>query len=245
MQRYFINGFLADAKTAFIRGNDVHHIKHVMRQKVADELIVCDQEGRCFLASIASLSNDEVQVDLRKELADTSTLPYITIAQALIRRERFEYMLQKSTELGVSNIIPVKTTNTIIKLDQKAQKKKQERWNLLTKEASEQSHRNSVPTVEAIATLEQLPYEDYDVVLVAYEKEHKSNYLKTVLQKKPMRILVVIGPEGGFTEKEITTLENRKNVHLVGLGRRILRSETASSYILSVLSYEYEMSEQR
>lgn len=242
MQRYFIEQLDINNNSCEIKTQDVHHIKNVMRNKVGDEIIVCDSNGVCFISRITDISNT-VKCAL-KESVQSNDLPVnVDIAQALIRRERFEYMIQKSTELGVRNIIPVKMRNSIIKLDSKKQDKKIERWNILAKEASEQSHRNILSHVDNIHTLKEINYEHYDLVLVAYEKENSSTVLKSLLSNFYQNILIVIGPEGGFTEQEIQYLESIKNSHLVGLGKRILRSETASSYILSVLSYVYEMSE--
>lgn len=241
MQRYFIEELDLTNKRCLITSSDEHHIKTVMRSKINDTIITCNKEGICYKAIIKSFSNG-VECTLTEELPSNDLIVNVDIAQAIIRRERFEYMIQKSTELGVRKIIPTKMKNVIIKIDEKKQHKKIERWNTLAKEASEQSHRNNLATVSDILTLKQINYQDYDTVLVAYEKENQSTNLKTVLTKELKNILVVIGPEGGFTPNEIEYLETIKNVELVGLGKRILRSETASSYILSVISYQYEMS---
>lgn len=242
MQRYFIKELDIDNLKCVIDTKDVHHIKTVMRSKIGDNIIVCDSFENCFQATITELSN-EVICKLEEKLPSRELPVKVDIAQALIRRERFEYMIQKSTELGVDTIIPIYTKNVIIKLDDKKQDKKVDRWSILAKEASEQSHRSKITTIKDITNLFEISFNHYDKVLVAYENEHQSNNLFKVLQTKPQNLCVVIGPEGGFTKKEIDKLSSIPNIEFVGLGNRILRSETASSYILSVISYVYEMSE--
>jgi 16S rRNA (uracil1498-N3)-methyltransferase len=241
MQRYFTSKLNQETKTAVLEGADFHHVKNVMRLKVDDQIIVCDLNSNCYLSTIKEI-NKEVNVILDKILGNTELPVKVDIAQGLIRREKFEYMLQKSTELGVRSIIPVKGKYSIVQLDQTKLAKKQERWNKITKEASEQAHRNVVVNVEDIKqSYKEIDYSKYDVVLVAYENEVNSTNLHHSLQQIYQKILVVIGPEGGLHPDEIAFFKSIKNVELIGLGKRILRSETASSYVLSVIGYRYEM----
>lgn len=243
MQRYFLD-IVDGVKKTFIEGQDYHHITHVMRSKVNDKIIVCNLNGKCYKAIILSFHEKKVEVLLEDAIPQSIKPITIDIAQALIRRERFELMLQKSTELGVSTIYPLLLKNCVVKLDANKEQKKIERWNKITKEASEQSHRSSLAFVQEVTNLQKLDYSSYDVVFVAYEKEQASNQLKTYLKHNtPSKILSIIGPEGGFDPSEITYLSSIDNVVFIGLGPRILRSETASSYLLSVLHYELEMSE--
>lgn len=240
MQRYFIENINTKVNTATIEGADFHHIKNVMRGKYGDEIIVC-KDNICYVSVIEEITDHVVHVTLKKQLASEDKGYKVTIAQGLIRRERFEYMLQKSTELGVDSIIPMISQYSIVKVDQHKTTSKLERWNKIAKEASEQSHRNTTSTVLPIQELRALSFKPYDMVLVAYEKENMSHSLKHILQTKFKNILVLIGPEGGLSEEEVQYLSGYGNVEFIGLGSRILRSETASSYILSVLNYEYEM----
>jgi len=243
MQRYF-RDFDINQNTIIIDGDDFHHIKNVMRSKVNSELVLCDLSGNCCLASIQSFNEKSLICECKKLLPSDNNKFTIDIAQAIIRRERFEYMLQKSTELGVNKIIPVNMKNCIVKLDGKKEDKKIQRWNTIAKEASEQSHRNKLAIVSNMTTLKSIDYNVYDVILVCYEKENESNKLKSIVQSnKYNKILIVVGPEGGFDQSEVEYLSTLSNSEFVGLGKRILRSETASSYILSVLFYEYEMSD--
>ena len=245
MQRYFTAHFNITTNSASLIGDDFHHIKNVMRSKVNDTIIVCDLNGNCYSSLIENITANEVHVRLTEQLPNYELNVKVDLAQSLIRREKFEYVLQKATELGVYQIIPLNAKHSIIQLESKKQDKKMERWNKITKEASEQSHRNHLVTVSNIVEgVRNLPFHVYDSILVAYEKEHLSTHLRTELKAKPQRILLLVGPEGGFHTTEIDFLSTIENVKFVGLGKRILRSETASSFLLSTITYEYEMDDE-
>jgi len=240
MQRYFVEKMNVEKKTAAISGADFEHIKNVFKSKPGDSLIVC-HEGNCFKAIIKSFKEDEVLCSLENKLESPTRDYQITIAQGIIKHGRFEYMLQKSAELGADYIIPIMSQYSIVKLNSQEASTDIERWNKITKDASEQAHRKTKCMVLPIEELHALKFKSYDIVLVAYEKENMSHSLKYILQKKFKNLLIVIGPEGGLSDEEIQFLSGYGNVEFIGLGHRILRSETASSYILSVLNYEYEM----
>lgn len=241
MQRYFIAQDAFEDKQAIIYGPDVHHISHVMRFSVGDDIIICDQQNRCHIGVIQLISSEQVVVSITTPVTNNELPVRVDIAQALIRRERFEYMLQKATELGVHSIHPITMTYCVVKWNDKKSNSKIDRWNTITKEASEQSHRSHQVVVSDVVALMQLPFQQYDIILVADETEASTTTLPQLLSKDLGSILVVIGPEGGFHPKERTALQTIPNLYQVGLGPRILRSETASSYILSVISYQYEM----
>lgn len=242
MQRYFTD--LIKNKQAILKESDHHHIKNVMRFRVGDEVSVCDMNGHCFNGTFQSIK-EEIVVSLSNELPSTELPCTVSIAQALIRRERFEYMIQKATELGMHHLIPINTKYSIVDVEEKKAAKKMERWQKIMLEASEQSRRNMVPVVDEIQHLKELDLTSYDAVFVAYEQKRQNKSLKTILENQPFKnILLIVGPEGGFHPNEIKELSTQKNVHLIGLGKRILRSETASSYFLSVLSFVYELGEE-
>lgn len=241
MQRYFVSNDAIHNKQVTIQGPDVHHISHVMRFSVGDDIIVCNQQDTCYIAVIQSISSDYVIASMTTPVMNNELPLRVDIAQALIRRERFEYMLQKATELGVHTIHPIAMTYCVVKWNDKKSRAKIDRWNTITKEASEQSHRAHQVTVNDVHDLMQLPFSDYDLVLVADESEATSVTLPSLLTPDLSSVLVVIGPEGGFHPNERKQLTKVPNLQVVGLGPRILRSETASSYILSVFSYQYEM----
>ena len=160
------------------------------------------------------------------------------------KADKLEWIIQKCTELGISEIVPVITDRVIVKLDEKSTSKKLERWNKIALEASKQSGRQKVPEVKKPINLKNLVenISKYDILLFPYECE-KETTLKSALRnldKKCKNIAILIGPEGGFSEEEVE-LFHFENVKQVTLGPRILRTETAGLVTLAMLLYELEL----
>ena len=163
-----------------------------------------------------------------------------------------ELIIQKNTEVGVKRIVPVIMERTVVKIDEKVASKKLERWQKIAEIAAKQSMRDIIPNIDNITKLKEIDTTEYDVVLVAYENE-EHNKLKDELQKlskkiegtnsnnneENFNIAIVIGPEGGISEKEIELLAE-KNAKFVSLGRRILRTETAGLVMTGNILYELE-----
>jgi 16S rRNA (uracil1498-N3)-methyltransferase len=232
MQRYFKN---TNLDTFELSSEDSYHIIKVMRNKIGDKVeVVIDK--KLYICEITDL-NDPVIVKRLEEVECDSELPcYITIAQSLVKEQKMDLILQKCCELGVSEIIPVNTTRSIVKLDKKENKKAM-RWNKILKEASEQSKRVVIPTLNDIMDIKDLAKLDYDIKILCTVNE-LSMSLKQVLTKdlKGLKILLVIGPEGGFTDKEEQTLVDNGFIS-TSFGTRVLRTETASLYVLSIINY--------
>lgn len=232
MQQYFVDKI--ENNQAVISGQDAHHIKNVMRSNIGDNLRVC-HNSVCYLGTIEELTKTVVLVSIGDTFKSTELKMNIDIAQALIKREKFELMIQKSSELGVRTILPLKAKNAVVKINQNKVDAKLTRWNTIAKEACEQSERSKLSTVTSPKTLKEIDYSVYDKVFVLYARE-ENNHLR-LENNQFENILIVIGPEGGFTQEEITALSALENSEVVSLGHRILRSETASLYMLSVLGY--------
>ena len=169
----------------------------------------------------------------------------IHIFQGLPKADKMELIIQKGTELGVAEYIPVSFKRSIVKLSGKDEMKKIERWNKISEVAAKQSGRDMIPKVRSVETVKEIKEQinDYDLFLVAYENE-KDNYIKNELleikdQKDSYKIAVVIGPEGGIDEQEIELLRN-SGAHIISLGRRILRTETVALQVASIIMYELE-----
>lgn len=238
MQRYFIENKYFNKNLIEITDKDFHHIKHVMRNKINDELVVCSYKNQAFKTKITSFQKNSVIVEIVEELAIDFNIMNLTIAQSLIRKDNFELVLQKTTELGVKEIIPLLTERSLIKVNDQA--KKLNRYKLIVKEASEQSERSNIPIITEVTKLEDLLYHKYDMVLVAYARENEDNKLSEALKTfdKSMNVLVLIGPEGGFSDKELELLKDKAK--FISLGKTILRSETAGIYITSAFRYQWE-----
>ena len=214
MQRYFAEKKINDK--FILLDSDLRHIKKVMRMKPLDEIIVV-YDNKSYLCYL----NDEYEIILKETLNEQiDKLPEISLIVPILKEQKLDYILQKSTELGVSKIILYYS----------------ERGKMILKEASEQSHRNTIPKIEIMNLNEIIKLEGINIVCSTIEKSRTiKNVLKT--SSKYDRINLVIGPEGGLTEKEENKLlEN--NFIPVTLGNRILRVETVPLFIMSIVNYE-------
>ena len=233
MQRYFTNQKENDYLN--ITREDLHHIKNVMRNKIGDK-IECIYQEELYICQIESLQ--ETKVKIISKLDHTNELnTNITIAIGLVKEQKMDLILQKLTELGVKEIIPLIMERSIIKLDNEKMKKKKTRWEKICKEASEQSKRNKIPKIKEMASIKELPIEKYDLKIICSTTETTnliSKYKKESILNK--NILIVIGPEGGITEEEENTLVNL-GMTKVSLGTRIMRVETAAIYIASIMNF--------
>ena len=233
MQRYFAK----DKKNneLILYESDLHHIKNVMRYKENDQIEVVFHEI-VYICNIISL--DPLKLSIVTEQRESKDLKVnLTIAISLVQEQKFDLILQKLTELGVTKIIPLKTERTIVKLDDKKVEKKINRWKIICKEASEQSKRTNIPKIDNIKTLKQIVNEKAELKLICSLNE-KTQYIDTYLKDNIKNILFVIGPEGGFSKDEEKILLNNK-FEPVSLGSRVLRVETAAMYVTSIINYKY------
>ncbi len=246
MQRYFLDNSLFQEKKALLDEESSHHALKVMRMSPGDQLIVCRMDGVCYLAELEKEPASSVM--LLKEEASSVELPVkVTIAQGLPKGDKLESVLQKGTELGAEAFLPFRADRSIVKLDQKKAGKKEGRWQKIAKEAAEQAHRQKIPSVLPVQDFEQLVKraEETEFVLIAYEEDAKqgeaSALHSTLSAMEPgNRVMVVIGPEGGLSEREVLALQKAGGISCA-FGPRILRTETAPLYALSVLSYHFEL----
>jgi 16S rRNA (uracil1498-N3)-methyltransferase len=240
MQRYFIN-HIQDNMIEMDK-EQIKHISKVMRNHNGDEVVCIDKNKQAYLCEIKDVNNGILEI--KEQIHEEHELDVdVTLIYALPKSDKFELVLQKTTELGVSRIVPFLSQRSIIKTDQKTFSKKYERYNRILKEASQQSYRLTIPTLEPLITIKQL--KDYlsDVNLVAYEEAskigEKSNFYKA-LNQDYQTITIIVGPEGGFDEEEIEYMKSI-GIQECSLGKRILRSETAPLYMMSVIGYSREL----
>lgn len=232
MQRYF-----AVDKDLNISDKDKHHIINVMRMKLNDKIEIVYDE-KVYMCEINDISKKDVSYSVKDIIDINNELPVkVTIAVSLVNEKKLDFILQKCTELGVYDFILVNSDRSKIKIDGK-EKKKIERWNTITKEAAEQSHRNIKPIVRDIMSINDVSKLDYDLKLTCSTKENEKT-IKNVLQNSTNcdRIIIVVGPEGGLTVSEEEKLEKNGFIS-VTLGNLILRTETVPIYIMSLINYE-------
>ncbi|MBA4493132.1 16S rRNA (uracil(1498)-N(3))-methyltransferase [Paenactinomyces guangxiensis] len=238
MQRYFISPEQRDRDRIRISGEDVHHIKNVMRSRPGDQLVCCDGRGNDYLAEIIEIDPAAVLcrvIDKSSSLGEPETK--VTIAQSLPKGDKLEWILQKGTEIGAVRFLPFVSERTIVKIDARKAAKKRERWQRIVKEAAEQAHRGFIPEVASPVSWTGLLEEIHrtEEALIAYEKGGVP-LAKSLAQISSKQILLIIGPEGGFTESEVAGAQ-RAGAIPVTLGSRILRTETASLAALSCILF--------
>lgn len=248
MQRYFISPEHMQDTTCRVEGADAHHIRKVMRYQSGDQIICSNGLGRSVQAEIQEISEEAVECLILHERTDQRELPvHITIAQGLPKGDKLEWVIQKGTELGAHGFIPFSSARSIVKYDEKKGQKKVERWGKIAKEAAEQAHRDYVPQVQAVCSLKDLFAFEAKAKWIAYEEEalHLTNHSESVLYqelnqlKSGDTIMIVIGPEGGLDIEEVNQLKEAGYTP-ISLGRRILRTETASQYVLAAISFYFE-----
>ncbi|MEL3974180.1 16S rRNA (uracil(1498)-N(3))-methyltransferase [Rossellomorea oryzaecorticis] len=248
MQRYFLIDRYSQDCPVVITGEDYHHIVRVMRMKEDDRIFVVFPDQSSAVARIETISSDSVEVRVVEWETETKELPIkVAIASGLPKGDKLELIFQKGTELGADKFIPFNADRSIVKWDEKKAKKKLERWEKIVKEAAEQSHRNVVPSVFSPVSFKELLNlsKQFDYTLVAYEEEarsgEKGNLSKSLTSiKAGESLLIVFGPEGGLTDKEVDLCKH-EGFLACGLGPRILRTETAPLYVLSAISYQLEL----
>ena len=238
MARFFIRGELAEKMT--LNGLDAHHASHVLRLKPGDEIIVVDSLGKAAKARLETGNSTETPLTFIEKI-DVNSEPPITVylAQGLAKGDKMDYIVQKAVELGVNKIIPLIADHSVVRYDLPKQANRRERWQKIALEASKQCGRLTIPEVTTFQDMKKLlaGYGQNFMTVMLYEGERK-NGLKTLLQGCPARaVLLLIGPEGGFSDGEVTFCR-QQGIRTASLGPRILRTETAALAALSIVMYE-------
>jgi len=238
LARFFIAGELAEKMA--LRGLDAHHAGHVLRLKPGDEVIVVDSRGVAARARLEMGSLTETPLTFIEKIDDNSEPPItLYLAQGLPKGDKMDYIVQKAVELGVSKIIPLTAEHSVVRYDSAKQVNRRERWQKIALEAAKQCGRLTVPEVTAFEDMTGLlaGYGQDFMTVMLYEGERKSG-LKALLKNCQARaILLLIGPEGGFSDGEVA-LCRQHGVQTVSVGPRILRTETAALAALSIVMYE-------
>lgn len=232
MQQYLINQNQIFENNIKIDDSDLHHIYKVMRMQVNDyiECVVKETHQR-FLVQIKNMNGCFEIVE--EILIDNDLNQNIILAYGLVKSDKFEFVIQKAAELGVTTFIPLKMQRSIVKIEENKLDKKKERWQKISKEACEQAKRNSLMEVSAPISVEELTKYQSGLKIVAYEMADQSVKL-TDINYQNQDILLVIGPEGGISDEEMSLLKANDFI-CVSLGKRILRTETAAIFALSVM----------
>ncbi len=240
MRRLFIPGTLEDIIE--IKGPDAHHLMHAMRAKAGQEFVVVDGSSHVGRVELLSFTSETVTAKLIERLSNNTESPIdIVLAQCLPKGDKMELIVQKSVELGITAIRPLKSRNSVVRYDEKKAADKQNRWQKIVNEAAKQCGRTEIPEVfpiiELTKWLDGLTLNDDLALIFCYENEANYNLKACLKDLKARQVILLIGPEGGFSLEEAELLLS-KGAKSVSLGPRILRAETAAIAAMSIIQYE-------
>lgn len=240
MPRFFVKSTDITEKEIHITGEDVNHIKNVLRLVPGNIIIVSNGNGMDYEVKLEQFEAASIRTSIIRSYVNQTEPPVgITLFQGIPKSDKMELIIQKCVELGVKKIVPVFTERTIVKMESpKDAAKKVERWQKIVFEASKQCNRGSVPEITMPVKFEHAltMAGDAELGMIPYEKEETQG-LRSLLKSGIKSVSLMIGPEGGFSEGEIKKAE-AAGIHSVTLGPRILRTETAGLAAISILMYE-------
>ena len=244
MYKFFVNDEQIQEDTVIIENEDVNHIKNVLRIGINEKIQICNiNSSKNYLCEILEEDTKYIKCKIINKInCTTEANTYIHVFQGLPKAEKMEDIVQKLTELGIRQITPVFMERCIVKLDEKAHKKRIERLQKIAEAAAKQSKRDMIPLINYCIDIENLSnqLENFDLIITAYEEE-KNNKIRDVLKgykdKRDLKVALIIGPEGGISLKEVKKLQNA-NSQFVTLGPRILRTQTAPIVLSSIILYE-------
>lgn len=244
MGRFFVPRANINCKSGKItvRGKEAHHIIKVMRAKKGKEIVLFDDSGNEYtsrIEKINSVNNILTAGIVKKQDGPPPGNNFINLVQAIPKHNKMDYIVEKATELGVGEITPVITERTIVRPEMSLRNSKVSRWNRIAMEAAKQCSRPKVPQVSDIDLYGNIvkKFRNYDLVLMATLSGYRESMENAMSSFKNGKIMIVIGPEGDFTEDEIR-ISKTNNVRLITLGNRVLKSDTAGLFVLSVLAYK-------
>ncbi len=244
MYNFFVSSNQKLNDKYIITDADFNHIKNVLRMSVGDTFLV-SENGISNLCEIEAFESNSVVARIIEENYNDTSLPIkIHLFQGLPKGDKMELIIQKTVELGVESIIPVEMTRCVVKIDDKKKKSKVQRWQAISESGAKQSKRNSIPEIQEIVTYKEAMAmaREMDLFLVPYESKNGMEDTKTALSqiKSGMSVGILIGPEGGFDNKEIE-IALQSGGKIISLGKRILRTETAAITSVSMCMLYAEM----
>ncbi len=246
MPRFYVGEEAVDGDYIQITGGDVNHIRNVLRMREGEKITICNGQDKDYRCIIESVCDQRILARIMETERTGTELPVrLYLFQGLPKKDKMEFIIQKCVELGAAGIIPVMTARSVVRLeDEKREQKKRERWQAIAESAAKQSGRGIIPQVERVHTFREAVERAaaLDCAILPYEQASGMRATKEALARiagcKTAGIL--IGPEGGFEDSEVS-LAGEHGIAPITLGRRILRTETASLAVLSMIGYETEL----
>ena len=240
MSRFFVPKENVKDDLIYIDGQEARHILNVLRLKESDKVTVFDGTGREYTGFIKEIKSKSLTVEVvSTKTPKIETAPQITLAQSIPKKGKMDYIVEKATELGVHSVIPIISERTVVKLEDKKELQRINRWQKIAKEAAKQCGRADVPEVKNIQKFYNATDEinNFDLALMACLSDTTIGLKQAISDFETGNIIVFIGPEGDFTPEEITMARDT-SCKFVSLGNRVLKSDTAGLFVLSVLNYE-------
>jgi 16S rRNA (uracil1498-N3)-methyltransferase len=239
LRRFFIDRPLNSVPLT-ISGEDAHHISHVLRLQPGDKIILVAPENQTGLAVITGIGKDTIHLDLQEQIAEEREAKIqVTLVQGLPKSDKMDYIVQKAVELGVYEFIPAVTVHSVVKYDVHKKLEKVKRWQKIASEAAKQCQRTTMPVVQAIKSLPEIiaGLDSDALIIMLYEGEAPQGLKQTLREEAADKYVLLVGPEGGFSPEEVSLCEAR-GAHIVTMGRRILRTETAAVTAAALVMYE-------
>lgn len=243
MRRFYIEEIKEKDGSCVISGSEARHISRILRMGRGDRLILFDAKGKRFQVVIKSVGSQDIRVVIEKPLSKSPpAVVEITLCQSLLRSQPMDYIVQKTSELGVHRIAPFISERTIVKPDNKALINRTRHWHKIAQSAAKQSDRGPPIEIEPLISFHNMTdqwKQENGFKVILWEDEDVRG-LKGLLQKYPRekRMIGIIGPEGGFSMKEIAAAEKAGFIP-VSLGHKILRAETAAITLAAIFQYEW------
>lgn len=246
MPKFFVRDDQINDNKIDIIGEDVNHISNVLRMKVGDEFQICNSDTtENYDVEIKSFEKEKIICSIiNKMKSEAESDINLKIFQGIPKSDKMELIIQKSTELGIKELIPVDMERCVSKISGKDEKKKIDRWQKISEVAAKQSGRDMIPKIHNVIKINDIVkvISDFDMMIVPYEKAEGYSFKDAIEEikeydKSNINIGIVIGPEGGFEPSEIEQLREA-GAKIVTLGKRILRTETVALAMSSVIMYE-------
>lgn len=246
MPKFFVRDDQINDNKIYIVGEDVNHISNVLRMKVGDEFQICNSDTtENYDVEIKSFEKEKIICSIiNKMKSEAESDINLKIFQGIPKSDKMELIIQKSTELGIKELIPVDMERCVSKISGKDEKKKIDRWQKISEVAAKQSGRDMIPKIHNVIKINDLVkvISDFDMMIVPYEKAERYSFKDAIKEikeydKSNINIGIVIGPEGGFEPSEVEQLREA-GAKIVTLGKRILRTETVALAMSSVIMYE-------
>ena len=243
MSRFYVKPEQVKESRIYVDGPEAHHILDVMRLKKGDQTFIFDGTGKDYFGIIEETTRTSLVIKIEKmENKKNTKALNITLAQALPRKEKMDYIVEKATELGVCSIIPMKTERTVPRIVKEKEASKKARWERIAREACKQCGRSNIAKIEDYTDFKDVlkSISSYDITIMPSTNNIKKTSLKSILSGfKGKSILLFIGPEGGFSPKE-TALGQKNNIAFASLGANVLKSDTACIASIAIIKHTLE-----